>query len=77
MAKNRRNKKGGSRKEERRLTVRGIRRDPPDIKKLSRALIGLAMAEAERQAQAEQTARTAGSADTSGVRHQAGDERHE
>jgi hypothetical protein len=33
--------------------VRGIRRDPIDITKLSKALIGLAMAEAERQAQAE------------------------
>ncbi len=44
--------------EERRLTVRGIRRDPPDILKLSKALIALAMAEAERQAQAEQAART-------------------
>jgi hypothetical protein len=40
------------------LTVRGIRRDPPDILKLSKALIALAMAEAERQAQAEQAART-------------------
>jgi len=48
-----------SRNEERRLTVRGIRRDPPDIRKLSKALIGLAMAEAERQAQAEQITRDA------------------
>lgn len=47
------------RNEERRLTVRGIRRDPPDIRKLSKALIGLAMAEAERQAQAEQITRDA------------------
>jgi hypothetical protein len=39
--------------EDRRYTVRGIRRDPVDIGKLSKALIGLAMAEAERQAQAE------------------------
>ena len=70
MAKRPRHKKGGSHSEERRLTVRGIRRDPPDIKKLSRALIGLAMAEAERQAQAEQVAKTttpAKPADTSGV----------
>lgn len=41
---------------ERRFTVRGVRRDPPDIRKLSRALIGLAQAEAERQAQAEREA---------------------
>lgn len=39
--------------DERRYTVRGIRREPVDISKLSKALIGLAMAEAERQAQAE------------------------
>ncbi|MEC3979637.1 hypothetical protein [Amycolatopsis sp. H20-H5] len=39
------------------MTVRGVRRDPPDIRKLSKALIGLAMAEAERQAQAEQAKR--------------------
>jgi hypothetical protein len=50
-------KKKTSHREERRFTVRGIRRDPPDIRKLSRALIGLAMAEAEREAQAEQAAR--------------------
>ncbi len=39
--------------EDRRYTVRGVRRDPVDIGKLSKALIGLATAEAERQAQAE------------------------
>jgi len=44
-------------REERRFTVRGIRRDPPDIRKLSKALIGLAMAEAEREARAQQAAR--------------------
>jgi hypothetical protein len=54
-SKRRRNR--NSRNEERRFTVRGIRRDPPDIGKLSKALIGLAMAEAERAAQAEQAAR--------------------
>jgi hypothetical protein len=52
-------KKKNTRHEERRFTVRGVRRDPPDIGKLSRALIGLAQAEAEREAQAEQTARQA------------------
>jgi hypothetical protein len=43
-------------REERRFSVRGIRKDPPDIRKLSKALLGLAMAEAERQAQAQQAA---------------------
>jgi hypothetical protein len=37
---------------ERRFTVRGIRREPVDMGKFSRALLGLARAEAERQAQA-------------------------
>lgn len=58
MTSNRRGKrKEHSKREERRFTVRGIRRDPPDIGKLSKALIGLALAEAEREAQAEQAAR--------------------
>lgn len=60
MTSKRRNKKSHSR--ERRFTVRGVRRDPPDIQKLSKALIALAMAEAEREAQAEQAARDAESA---------------
>lgn len=44
-------------REERRFTVRGIRRDPLDIRKLAKALTGLAIAEAEREAQAEQAVR--------------------
>jgi hypothetical protein len=47
------------RRVERQLRVRGVRRNPPDLRKLSKALIELAQAEAERQAQAEQTAREA------------------
>lgn len=43
-------------KGERRIRVRGVRRDPPDLKKLSRALIALAMAQAEADALAEHTA---------------------
>ncbi|HEU5156150.1 MAG TPA: hypothetical protein VFU43_04080 [Streptosporangiaceae bacterium] len=72
MSSKRRNKKSHSR--ERRFTVRGVRRDPPDIQKLSKALISLAMAEAERQAQAEQAARDAESAVAS-ERDQSGGER--
>lgn len=53
------NNKARRAREERRFTVRGIRRDPPDIRKLAKALIGLALAEAEREAQAEQAARQA------------------
>lgn len=38
--------------DERRIRVRAVRRDPPDIKKLSRALIALAMAQAQAEADA-------------------------
>lgn len=43
------NKKRG--RPERRITVRAVRRDPPDLKKLSQALIALALAQAEKDAQ--------------------------
>lgn len=52
---------------QRRFTVRGVRRDQVDMGKLSKALIGLAEAEAERQAQAEHT-RTA-----KAIKHEAPD----
>ncbi|MDQ1039915.1 hypothetical protein QFZ75_006331 [Streptomyces sp. V3I8] len=58
--KKRNNRTRRTRQEERRLTVRGVRRDPPDIQKISKALISLAMAEAERDAMAEQEHREAG-----------------
>ncbi len=41
------------RQAERRISVRAVRRDPPDLKKLSQALIALAIAQAEAEAQAE------------------------
>jgi hypothetical protein len=41
------------RQEDRRLRVRGIRRGTPDVKKLSRAFIGLALARAEAEARAQ------------------------
>jgi hypothetical protein len=37
---------------ERRIRIRAIRRDPPDVKKLSRALIALAMAQAQAEVEA-------------------------
>ena len=43
-------------KAERRLSVRAVRRDPPDLRKLARALIDLAQAQAELEAQAEHEA---------------------
>ena len=38
---------------ERRIRVRGIRREQPDLRRLARALIEFARAEAERDAEAE------------------------
>ena len=49
---------GSGRQAERRLSVRGVRRDPPDLKKLARALIELAQAQAEVEARAEHEATT-------------------
>ena len=43
----------GNKSNERRIRVRAVRRDPPDIKKLSRALIALAMAQAQAEAEAQ------------------------
>ena len=42
----------GNGRPERRITVRGVRRDPVDLRKLSRAVIALAQAQAEADAQA-------------------------
>jgi len=41
----------------RRLRVRSVRRDTPDLKKLSRALIALATAQLEAEAKAEHAKR--------------------
>ncbi len=38
---------------DRRIRVKGVRRNPPDLRRLSRALIELAIAEAEKAAAAE------------------------
>jgi hypothetical protein len=35
------------------VTIRTVRRDPPDLRKLSRALIALAIAQSEADAEAE------------------------
>jgi hypothetical protein len=42
---------GRGRGRQRNISVRAVRRDPPDLRKLSRALIQLAIAEAEAEAQ--------------------------
>ncbi|WP_237077229.1 hypothetical protein [Mycobacteroides abscessus] len=36
-------------RQDRRIVVRGVRRDPPDLRKLSRAVIALALAEIEAE----------------------------
>jgi hypothetical protein len=41
---------------DRRLSVRAVRRDPPDLRKLSQALIQLALAQAADEAAATQQA---------------------
>ena len=48
----------GRRQQLRNISVRSVRRDPPDVRKLGRAIIRLALAEAEaeRAAQAAHTA---------------------
>ena len=40
---------------QRNISVRAVRRDPPDLRKLSRAIIQLAMAEAEAEAEQART----------------------
>ena len=61
---------GGSRRQqrpgkgrERRISVRAVRRNPPDLNKLSRALIALAEAEAKAQADHEAASKKAGERD--------------
>jgi hypothetical protein len=41
----------GTPKPERVITVRSVRRDPPDLRKLSRAVIAMALREAEADAE--------------------------
>jgi len=50
MARTRKDSRGRSTASPRRISVRGVRRDPVDIRKLSRALIALAQAQAEADA---------------------------
>lgn len=53
------------RQEDRRLRVRGERREVPDTKKLSRAYIGLALARAQAEAAAQADVSAEGAPDTS------------
>ena len=44
---------------ERRIRVRGVRRNPPDIKKLAHAVLEMAMAQAETDAMVDEERRKA------------------
>ena len=48
----------------RRVSIRSVRRDPPDLRKLGRALIALAVAQAEAEAEAEHTKDTDADSDS-------------
>lgn len=43
---------------ERRIMVRGVRRDQPDLRRVARAIVELAVMRAEAEAEAEQHRRT-------------------
>ena len=49
-------KAGTRRRRERHLSVRAVPKNPPDLKKFSRALIQLALAQSEADAQAQGSA---------------------
>ncbi len=57
MSKTRRTSNTGPGRQ-RRISVRAVRRDPPDLRRLSRALIQMAMAQAEAEAAAQAEADT-------------------
>ncbi|MGQ4268580.1 hypothetical protein [Nocardiopsis changdeensis] len=59
MPKRKKKSHGRTPRQERRFVVRGVRREKPDMRKLGRALLSLAQAEAEREAQAQHTAQAA------------------
>ncbi|MCA2293016.1 hypothetical protein JF735_05270 [Mycobacterium avium] len=55
----------GSRKAERYISVRSERRDPPDLRKLSRAVIAIALRDAEAKAEARAALKSIEPADLS------------
>ena len=58
---------------QRHISVRSIRRDPPDLTKLSRAVIALALAQADAEAQAAHDQATSGSKESPAA-EEAGDD---
>ncbi|MGW0019937.1 hypothetical protein ACWDUD_16545 [Rhodococcus sp. NPDC003382] len=53
MSRTRRNANNEKIRRERRISIRAIRRQPPDLRKLSRAVIAQTLAEAEAEAAAQ------------------------
>ncbi len=53
------------------IRVRGVRKDPPDLRRLARALIALAEAQAESEAEAEAQARIQARAELRAKRNRA------
>ncbi|WP_082120228.1 hypothetical protein [Rhodococcus aetherivorans] len=56
MSRTRRNANNKNARRERHISIRAVRRQPPDLCKLSRAVIAQALAEAEAEAAAQATA---------------------
>lgn len=50
---NRKQQRTGRGGQQRHISVRAVRRDPPDLRKLGRALIQLAVAQAEAEAEGQ------------------------
>lgn len=58
MSRKRKTSKNPRDRREYRLSVRAVRRETPDVNKLARAIIDLAMAQAEAEAQEEKKTRS-------------------
>jgi len=53
MSNDKNHKSGGRQQRERRISIRSVRREEPDTRKLARALIAIVQAQAEAEAQAQ------------------------
>lgn len=55
MSNNKNHRSKGDQRRERRISIRSVRREEPDTRKLARALIAIVQAQAEAEAQAQHT----------------------
>ena len=53
MSNNKNHRSRGGQRRERRISIRSVRREEPDTRKLARALIAIVQAQAEAEAQTE------------------------